>query len=183
MPVYFQRIASNHPRGIQLMSQSPPGQGRERNQTWCHRLTDLTWKYLEGKEKQSFLELIVMEIFLSRKANWKDSEISPMSKKTLWRSRMDGREKKLNISLNECKKIIEQQRDHNIAYKNVIMQSFRLGWKDDKYYLAKYFPFWCSDSRYIPPVFIYKSSLKSLSFKEKKVKKREERVRTKCTVW
>lgn len=40
---------------------------------------------------------------------------------------MDGREKKLNISLNECKKIIEQQRDHNIAYKNVIMQSFRLG--------------------------------------------------------
>lgn len=52
--------------------------------------------------------MIVMEIFLRGKANWKDSEISPMSKKTLWWSRMDGREKKLNISLKESRKIIEQ---------------------------------------------------------------------------
>ena len=65
MPVYFQRIASNHPQGIQLMSQSPPGQETERNQTWYHRLT--SHENIKKKKSQSFLQLIVIQIFLVRK--------------------------------------------------------------------------------------------------------------------
>lgn len=64
MPVYFQRIASNHPQGIQLMSQSPPGQERERNQTWYHRLTSHENIKKRKKERQSFLQLIAIQIFL-----------------------------------------------------------------------------------------------------------------------
>lgn len=75
MPVYFQRIASNHPQGIQLMSQSPPGQERERNQTWYHRLTShehIKKKKKEKKRKAEFSSIDCNTDFLSGKANWKD---------------------------------------------------------------------------------------------------------------
>lgn len=72
MPVYFQRIASNHPQGIQLMSQSTPGLERERNQTWYHRLT--SHENIK-KKKSEFSSIDCNTDFLSGKASWKDWKI------------------------------------------------------------------------------------------------------------
>lgn len=56
------------------MSQSPPGQERERNQTWYHRLTshENIKKKERKKRKAEFSSIDCNTDFLSGKASWKD---------------------------------------------------------------------------------------------------------------
>ena len=76
----------------------------------------------------------MIEIFLVRKQTGRIRRFSQTSKKILCWASMDRRENKLSISLNESRKIIEEQRNHSAAYSPSIMRSFRPQGRDGKYY-------------------------------------------------